>query len=252
MQQPRPHPGIVVISRRANQRNPMTALDELGVERPADHIAVYKIPNLRRHVMLLSRQPLTDELRQSALGELNVEGRAMKHLVYPLPEGDEDNLVNRIVTEGWRAVADEAEVEVSPSRDDRPFIAQMGLLKNFDFEKLKSTHPIGDVMGFPLSKAILALTTSHQWMSPGDIGVGLHMGFDAPTGVTVAIARWVAGELDDDALSDHLRGALLQRILVPSPFGHVELSFAGGRTGIVDGYSAPAPQTTSAGTLRSQ
>ena len=31
--------------------------------------------------------------------------------------------------------------------------------------------------------------------------------------------------------------------LFPSPFGHVELSFAGGRTGIVDGYSAPAPQT---------
>lgn len=31
--------------------------------------------------------------------------------------------------------------------------------------------------------------------------------------------------------------------LFPSPFGHVELSFADGRTGIVSGYSAPAPQT---------
>lgn len=31
--------------------------------------------------------------------------------------------------------------------------------------------------------------------------------------------------------------------LFPSPFGHVELSFAGGRTGIVSGFSAPAPQT---------
>jgi hypothetical protein len=31
--------------------------------------------------------------------------------------------------------------------------------------------------------------------------------------------------------------------LFPSPFGHVEMSFADGRTGIVDGYSAPAPQT---------
>jgi hypothetical protein len=29
--------------------------------------------------------------------------------------------------------------------------------------------------------------------------------------------------------------------LFPSPFGHVELSFAGGRTGIVPGYSVPAP-----------
>jgi hypothetical protein len=31
--------------------------------------------------------------------------------------------------------------------------------------------------------------------------------------------------------------------LFPSPFGHVELSFAGGRTGIVSGYSAPSAQT---------
>ncbi len=31
--------------------------------------------------------------------------------------------------------------------------------------------------------------------------------------------------------------------LFPSPFGHVELSFAQGRTGIASGYSAPAPQT---------
>jgi hypothetical protein len=31
--------------------------------------------------------------------------------------------------------------------------------------------------------------------------------------------------------------------LFPSAFGHVELSFADGRTGIVSGYSAPAPQT---------
>jgi hypothetical protein len=31
--------------------------------------------------------------------------------------------------------------------------------------------------------------------------------------------------------------------LFPSPFGHVELSFAGGRSGIVSGYSAPAAQT---------
>jgi hypothetical protein len=135
----------------------MTALGDLGVQRPADHIAVYKIPNLRRHALLLSKQPLTNELRQAALGDLNVEGRAMKHLVYPLPEGAENNLINRIVTEGWQQVADAAEVEVSPSLDNRPFIAQMGLMRNFEFEKLKSTHAIGDVMGFPLSKSILAL-----------------------------------------------------------------------------------------------
>ena len=135
----------------------MVALTELGVENPGDHLAVYAIPNLRRHAMVLSRAQLDDEFRQTALGELNVEGRAMKHLVYPLPEGAEDNLINRIVTQGWENVADTAEVDISPTRDDLPFVAQMGLLRNFEFEKLRDVHPIGDVFGFPLSKSILAL-----------------------------------------------------------------------------------------------
>jgi len=135
----------------------MIALTELGIENPGNHLAVYKIPNLRRHVMMLSKKTLDDELRQTGLGELNVEGRAMKHLVYPLPADAEDNLINRIVTLGWKNVADTAEVDISPTRDDMPFVAQMGLLRNFELEKLSDVHPIGDVFGFPLSKSILAL-----------------------------------------------------------------------------------------------
>jgi len=135
----------------------MVALTELGVENPGEHLAVYRIPNLKRHVMMLSRTRLDDELRQTGLGELNVEGRAMKHLVYPLPADTGDNLINRIVTQGWENVADTAEVDISPTRDDLPFVAQMGLMRNFELEKLKSVHPIGDVFGFPLSKSILAL-----------------------------------------------------------------------------------------------
>jgi hypothetical protein len=135
----------------------MIALNQLGIENPENHLAVYKIPNLRRHVLLLSKLELTDELRQSALGPLNGEGRAMKHLVYPLPVDGEENLINQIVTQGWKKAAEDAEVDVSPTWDDLPFVAQMGLLKNFEIEKLKSVHPIGDVFGFPLSKSILAL-----------------------------------------------------------------------------------------------
>ncbi len=33
----------------------------------------------------------------------------------------------------------------------------MGLWGNFDFDKLNSVLPVADVMGFPLSRAILAL-----------------------------------------------------------------------------------------------
>jgi len=63
----------------------MVALTELGIENPGDHLAVYKIPNLRRRVVMLSRTELNDELRETGLGGLYVEGRAMKHLVYPWP-----------------------------------------------------------------------------------------------------------------------------------------------------------------------
>jgi hypothetical protein len=135
----------------------LLALSELGIGNPADHLAVYRIPNLKRHVLLLSKRALDDALRQTALGPLNVEGRAMKQLVYPLPEGAENNLINRIATEGWQRVAADAEVDVTPTWDDKPFVAQMGLMKNFNLEKLRGVHPIGDVFGFPLSKSILTL-----------------------------------------------------------------------------------------------
>jgi hypothetical protein len=39
------------------------ALKDLGVENPSDHFAVYNLPRLRRNVLLLSKRPLTDELR---------------------------------------------------------------------------------------------------------------------------------------------------------------------------------------------
>ncbi len=138
----------------------MVALPRVGIVNPEAHIAVYHAPNLRRHILLLSKQPLSDEVRHSALGELDGEGRALKHLLYPPPpgshtEGDAADLFNRIITQGWEVAAGDAEVDVSPSSDDRPFVAQMGLWRNFEMEKLQSTHPVGDVMGFPLSKAIL-------------------------------------------------------------------------------------------------
>ncbi len=135
----------------------LIALSRLGIDKPESHISVYKLPKMKRHILLLSKTALTNEIRQTALGQLNGEGRATKHLVYPLITGKEDNLINQIVTSGWKKMSATAEIDVSPTYDDRPFIAQMGLWKNFDFDKLNSIHPVGDVMGFPLSKAILVL-----------------------------------------------------------------------------------------------
>ena len=113
------------------------ALEAAGVEEPRSHFAVYDLPQMRRKMMLLSRKPLTDEMRNHAFGELTAEKFEAIHLLYPAPEGLEENLINRIVLEGWREVAADAPVAVSPTTDDRPFVGQMGLWRNLTRENLE-------------------------------------------------------------------------------------------------------------------
>jgi hypothetical protein len=133
----------------------LQALEQLGVDDPAAHIAVYDLPQMHRNLMLLSKRPLTDEIRNHAYGELTEEKYERIHLLYPAPEGLEDNIINRIVTEGWEKVAETAPLNVSPPTDDRPFAAQMGLWKNFKWEGLRKMSQWADFQGFPLSKSII-------------------------------------------------------------------------------------------------
>jgi len=133
------------------------ALRQLGVEKPEQHFAVYRLPKLRRHLLLLSKQPLTDEIRYRAYGPLTPERLADMHLVYPAPDSLKGRLINQIVTRGWRPVADTARVNLSPCTDDRPFIAQMGLWRNLEREKLVKVSPYSDFMGLPISQLILII-----------------------------------------------------------------------------------------------
>jgi hypothetical protein len=133
------------------------ALDALraeGVAQPTAHLAVYDLPKMRRKLLLVSKRPLTDEIRNLAYGELAPEKFEHIHLLFPAPEGLEDNLINRIVGEGWHVAAEEAPVDLSPATDDRPFVAQLGLWKNFDRNKLEGVSPVAEVMGFPLAKLL--------------------------------------------------------------------------------------------------
>ncbi|UCE24150.1 MAG: hypothetical protein JSU74_12780 [Candidatus Zixiibacteriota bacterium] len=132
------------------------ALNNLGVEDPTSHFAVYDLPQMRRKMILLSKRPLTDELRYLAFGELTPEKFEQIHLLYP-PANDSvaDNWYNRIVTEGWVNVADSAPVDVSPVTDDRPFVGQMGLWRNLDSEKMQRLGGYADFYGFPLSHIIM-------------------------------------------------------------------------------------------------
>jgi len=131
------------------------ALEREGVENPRDHFAVYALPKLRRQLLLLSKQPLTDEIRNHAYGRLTPEKFDAIHLVYPAPDSLADNLVNRVVLDGWRAMADSSAIALAPCTDDRPFIAQMGLWKNLDLEKLAKMPRYAEFQGFPVSRIVL-------------------------------------------------------------------------------------------------
>ncbi len=135
----------------------MDALSNLGVEDPAAHLAIYDLGKMRRKLMLLSKRALTDELRNLAYGELTPERAEHIRLLYPAAAGDEDNLINRIVIEGWPVVAATAAIDVSPSTDNRPFVAQTGLWRNFDIKGLDKLSTFAEFRGFPLSKIIIVV-----------------------------------------------------------------------------------------------
>src|SRR5512137_1691053 len=60
-----------------------------------------------------------------------------------------------VLTEGWEKVAPTASIDVSPPSDDRPFVAQMGLWRNFDLSKLGARAELSELNGWPLSQSIL-------------------------------------------------------------------------------------------------
>jgi hypothetical protein len=132
------------------------ALEAADVEDPRTHFAVYDLPKMRRNILLISRQPLTDEIRNLAFGELTEENFDDLHLLYPAPEGLEDNLINRIVLDGWEAAAGDAPVDISPSTDDRPFVGQMGLWRNFGLEAPEKLAAL-EVFGYPLTKIMVLI-----------------------------------------------------------------------------------------------
>ncbi len=134
------------------------ALDRLGVSNPADHYAIYDLPQMRRKVLLLSKQPLTDEIRYYALGPLTPEMYDQIHLIHP-PADDSvaNHLIARIVKNGWENEADSAAIDISPVTDDRPFVAQLGLWENFTAEKREKAGQYAEFSGFPLSKAMIVI-----------------------------------------------------------------------------------------------
>lgn len=132
------------------------ALQNVGVDEPDKHIAVYDLPKMRRKILLLSKQRLTDELRRNAFGITDPAAPNHHPLIYPAPDSLQDNLINQIITKGWRIAADSAAIDLSPATDNRPFTAQLGLWKNFHWDELDKILPY-EFFGFPLSKLIIVI-----------------------------------------------------------------------------------------------
>lgn len=130
-------------------------LKSRGVEDPAQHFAVYDLPKMRRKLLLISKRPLTDEIRYNAYGPLTREREDFIYLLYPAPDSLAGNLINLVVTEGWEAVEDSAHTNIRPCTDDRPFAAQMGHWKNFSRENLRKMNMYAEFMGFPLASTLI-------------------------------------------------------------------------------------------------
>jgi hypothetical protein len=133
------------------------ALEKVGVKHPTDHFAVYNLPKMRRKIILLSKQPLSLAVVNNAFGDIKMEERNWVYPIYPVTvDSLHDPMILNIVEKGWKAVADDAPYDISPTSDNRPFAAQMGLWKNFSFEKLDKVLPY-EFFGFPLSKLIIVI-----------------------------------------------------------------------------------------------
>jgi len=135
----------------------INALTALGVEEVRSHIAVYDLPRMRRKLLLISKRPLTEELRYNAYGPLTDERYEHIHLLYPPPDSLKGNLIDRVITEGWVVASDSAKINLSPCNDDRPFVAQLGMWKNFSWEALGKTHQFSEFRGFPLSMLTIVI-----------------------------------------------------------------------------------------------
>lgn len=132
------------------------ALKEMNVKNPERHFAVYDIPKMKRMMILISKQPLNDEVIKYAFGNPSPALENYHVVMHPAVDSLKGNLIDCVVTKGWESASGKTNLDISPCRDSRPFTAQLGLWKNFSFKKLDKLSPY-DFRGFPLSKIMIVI-----------------------------------------------------------------------------------------------
>jgi len=111
---------------------------------------------MRRKVLFLSKQPFTPDITAHPFGEFEPGQYEYYSPLYPAPDSLKDNPYHRIITEGWQAMQKELPIDISPCDDNRPFVAQQGLWKNFSWGKTEAIRPY-DFFGYPLSKLMMLI-----------------------------------------------------------------------------------------------
>jgi len=132
----------------------LEGLKRSGVREPQRHLAVYTSPQTHRQILLMGKQPLTQAALQAPFLALEAKDFKLMHRVYPDPVPQASPLIDRIVREGWQGVAKDVPTDISPASDDRPFTAQLGLMKNFQWKSPKTLQP-HEFRGFPLAKLLI-------------------------------------------------------------------------------------------------
>ncbi len=135
----------------------MTGLAGNEINDISRHFAVYDWPDARRNLLVLSKRPLTPEIIEHAITGTKKVDDSPFYLLHPASDSMRNNIIHRIISEGWENAADSAIIDISPTTDNRPFIAQMGLWKNFHWNKLDKVIPYSDLFGFPLSGMIVII-----------------------------------------------------------------------------------------------
>ena len=113
------------------------------------HLAVYDLPTQRRQVLVLGRQPLASTVVHATLPALFAAADPASRILHPSPVTE--HLISRIAADGWEAHWDTAAIDISPTTDDRPFVAQMGR-----WDRLDTGGRAFEFAGFPLARLLVA------------------------------------------------------------------------------------------------
>jgi len=130
------------------------ALQEMNIKDYKKHFAIYKLPAMHREMVLLSKKPLDAVTINQAFGKVPEGAPNYHYLLYPAADSAKSSLIDSIVQYGWKKASANTITDISPSDDDKPFTAQLGLWKNFKTENMKIIKPY-EFFGFPLSKIIM-------------------------------------------------------------------------------------------------